>query len=290
MNDNLSAIEFMLFRKYIKDQCGISLGEEKAYLIESRLSKFLVKFGLSNFEELYLKLSQQKNNTLTVEVIDAITTNETLWFRDKTPWEIMESKLLPSYIRDIREGKRSKVRIWSAACSTGQEPYSIAMCIDNYLSQNGIEDITLANFEILATDISRTVLKIAQMGKYDSISMARGLDMRLRDKYFRREGRIWTLDERIKNAVHFKPFNLQNDFTALGSFDMVFCRYVTIYFSEEFTKETFTKVASVLEDNGILFLGNAEVFLNYQGLYEAEYYNKGIFYRVRGRKNENISC
>lgn len=290
MSANLSAIEFMLFRKYIKDQCGISLGEEKAYLIESRLSKFLVKLGLASFEELYMMIIQQKNNALTEDVIDAITTNETLWFRDKFPWNIMESRLLPGYIQDIRAGKRSKVRIWSAACSTGQEPYSIAMCIDNYLSHHGIKDVTLEHFEILATDISRTVLKIAQMGKYDSISIARGLDIHYRNTYFRQDGRIWTLDERIRNAVQFKQFNLQNSFMALGRFDIVFCRYVIIYFSEEFSKEIFTKIASVLADDGLLFLGNAEVFLNYHGQYDAEQYNHGVFYRVRGMKNENISC
>lgn len=282
MNANLSSDDFLLFQKYIEEQCGISIRDDKAYLIESRLSKFLIKFGLASFEDLYRLLSQQQNMALAEEVIDALTTNETLWFREKTPWEIMNDKLLGEYIDEIRQGKRSKVRIWSAACSTGQEPYSIAMCIDMYLTCHDIKDISLANFEILATDISNTVLQMAKRGKYDSISIARGLDVSYRNEYFRQEGRIWVLDERIKQAVQFVQFNLQKSFIGFGKFDLVFCRYVAIYFSENFKKNVFKRIASILATGGILMLGNSEVFFEHKEDYEAEQYNKAIFYRVRG--------
>lgn len=284
MNGNLSSDYFRLFQKYIEEQCGISIRDDKAYLIESRLSKFLVKFNLENFEALYQLLSQQKNKELAEEVIDALTTNETLWFREKTPWEFMTDTLLENYIQEIRQGRRSKIRIWSAACSTGQEPYSIAMCIDHYLQLHGIQDVTLKNFEILATDISNTVLQMAKRGRYDSISMARGLDISYRERYFKQEGRVWILDEKIKNAVQFLQFNLQKSFSNFGKFDLVFCRYVAIYFSENFKKEIFKKIASSLVPEGILLLGNSEVFFDYKEDYEAHQYRNTVFYRVRGGK------
>ncbi|WP_378954701.1 CheR family methyltransferase [Pelosinus sp. sgz500959] len=284
MNGNLSSDDFILFQKYIEEQCGISIRDDKAYLIESRLSKFLVKFSLESFEELYQMLSQQKNKALAEDVIDALTTNETLWFREKTPWEFMTETLLERYIQEIRQGKRFRVRIWSAACSTGQEPYSIAMCIDTYLERHGIKDITLGHFEILATDISSTVLQMAKRGKYDSISMARGLDPSYRDRYFRQEGRTWALDEKIKNAVQFVQFNLQKSFSNFGKFDLVFCRYVAIYFSESFKKEIFKKISFSLVQDGILILGNSEVFFDYKEDYDVKQYKNTVFYRVRGGK------
>lgn len=284
MNGNLSSDDFILFQKYIEEQCGISIRDDKAYLIESRLSKFLVKFSLENFEELYKMLSHQKNKELAEEVIDALTTNETLWFREKTPWEFITDTLLEKYIYEIRQGKRTKVRIWSAACSTGQEPYSIAMCINSYLEKHGIKDVTLRHFEILATDISSSVLQMAKRGKYDSISMARGLELSYRDRYFKQEGRIWVLDEKIKNAVQFIQFNLQKSFSNFGKFDLVFCRYVAIYFSESFKKEVFKKIAFSLVSEGILILGNSEVFFEYKEDYEVAQYKNIVFYRVRGGK------
>lgn len=288
LNRNLSSQAFQLFQKYIEEQCGIVIRDEKAYLIESRLSKFLIQFGLSSFDELYQMLSQQKQTALAEDIIDAITTNETLWFRDKTPWEFLEEKLMPEYIERIRRDMSSKIRIWSAACATGQEPYSIAMCIDRYLLQNGIRDVTLNHFEIVATDISYTVLHIAKMGKYDAISMARGMDENYREQYFHLEGRIWLLDEKIKKSVQFKQFNLQNSFTGLGSFDLIFFRYVAIYFSAHLKKEVIKKIADSFKTKGVLILGNAEVFLDYKECYEAEYYKNTNFYRVRGESCENI--
>jgi chemotaxis protein methyltransferase CheR len=288
MNGHLSSQAFRLFQKYIEEHCGIVIRDEKAYLIESRLSKFLIRFGLSSFEELYNMLRQQKQAALTEEIIDAITTNETLWFRDKTPWEVLEDQLLPKYITSIRQGMGGKIRIWSAACATGQEPYSIAMCIDRYLLRHGIADITLNHFEIVATDISHTVLQLAKLGKYDNITMARGMTLDYREQYFRQEGRTWLLDERIKNSVQFRQFNLQNSFIGLGFFDLIFFRYVAIYFSEALKKEIVKKITNSLTKEGVLILGNSEVFLDYNEYFEAEYYKNANFYTVRGGCYENI--
>lgn len=285
--ESLSSHAFRLFQTYIEEHCGIRILDDKEYLIESRLSRFLIQFGLTNFDELYCLISQQQQPDLAEAIIDAITTNETQWFRDKTPWQFMEEVLLPKYTEKLQKGECSTIRIWCAACATGQEPYSIAMCIDRYLKRHSIEGVSLADFEIVATDISHTVLKLAQLGKYDSISMSRGLDITYRDSYFQQAGRIWTLDPKIKEAVKFRQFNLQNRFSSLGRFDLIFLRYVTIYFSDAFKTEIIEKTARALHPKGYLVLGNSEVFLDYTKFYEAELFNNINFYRLRGGNCEN---
>ncbi|MGE5417287.1 MAG: CheR family methyltransferase [Acidobacteriota bacterium] len=281
MTAGLSSQEFALMQRYIEDKCGITLGEDKAYLIETRLSKLLIDSGLNSFEELYHYIRTSNDQRLVEKVIDAITTHETLWFRDRSPWEIIGEVLLPEYVKVLREGKRFKIRIWSAACSTGQEPYSIAMLIDHYLSRNGISDVRLAQFEIIATDISTTVLDIARLGRYDSISIQRGLGPEYRDKYFKNEGRIWLLDEKIKSAVTFKPFNLQTDFGIMGRFDLVLCRYVLIYFAEQLRKSVVQKISQVLEKDGVLLIGSSEIFNDFSEHYEFQRFNEGTFYQVK---------
>lgn len=281
MKAGLSSNEFLKMRKFIEDRCGIAISEDKAYLIESRLSKLLIDFRLSSFEDLYARIASMKDPDIVEKVIDLITTNETSWFRDMTPWVILEEALLPGYINDLREKKRMRIYIWSAACSTGQEPYSIAMCIDNYLDRNGITDITLADFEILATDISRTVLDIARTGRYDNISITRGLGGEYREKYFKSDGRGWILSDKIKRAVTFKQLNLQKDITVRDAFDIVFCRYVIIYFSERLKKEVLDKIGLALKKNGVLFVGSSELIDNHSGSYLVEHYKNGVYYRLK---------
>jgi chemotaxis protein methyltransferase CheR len=281
MSQELSTLEFNLFRRYIEEHCGIDVQEDKAYLIESRLSKLLADSGLSNFEELYNHVTHRQDKLMTEKIIDAITTNETQWFRDNTPWEILENLVLPAWIQEFREGKRTKVRIWSAACSTGQEPYSIAMSIDRYLAKNQITDILPAQFEILATDISTTVLEIARMGKYSSVSIIRGLNESYKDKYFRNQEHTWILDETMRERVRFEQFNLQNSFVIWGQFDMVFCRYVIIYFSEQFKHEVIDKMAGVLTPGGIFFLGSSELFTDTKAYFEMKTYQNGVYYQRR---------
>jgi chemotaxis protein methyltransferase CheR len=281
MNTSLSTTEFNLFRKYIAEQCGIEIEEDKAYLIESRFSKLLADSGLSSFEELYNRITGQADRRMAEKIIDAITTNETLWFRDKTPWDILENVLLPKYIDEFRSGKRLRVRIWSAACSTGQEPYSIAMMIDNFLAKNLIKDVTLSQFEILATDISTTVLEIAQNGKYSSVSIIRGLDQFYKDKYFHNQVQTWELAEKIKNVVRFQQLNLQDSFQSLGEFDIVFCRYVMIYFSNQLKQEIANKMAGLIKPGGAFFIGSSELFSDTQNSFETVSYQNGIYYQRR---------
>lgn len=278
MNAELTPMEYKRLQHLIEEKCGISLGEDKAYLLESRLVGLLAELGLAGFEALSQMIVCNQDRSLIEKVIDAVVTNETFWFRDKSPWNILENILLPGYIRELSEGTRSKVRIWSAACSSGQEPYSIAMCIDRYLARNGIEGLSLTNFEILATDISGSILQMAMEGRYDSISLTRGMDDAYKELYFQNTGRVWTLSERIRRAVSFRRFNLQDDFTGLGSFDVVFLRNVLIYFSEGLKRQVIDKTASVLGKSGVLFIGSSELLAG--GRFKSRTYKESLYYQL----------
>jgi chemotaxis protein methyltransferase CheR len=280
-NDRASK-EFMMMQRFIEDRCGISIGDEKAYLLESRLARMLAESVFESFEELYVQICNCNDPDTIDDIIDSITVNETFWFRDKTPWLIMEELLLPAYIMELREGKRNRVRIWSAASSYGQEPYSIAMCIDHYLVSHGVRDFTLDHFEICATDISHTVIQMAKTGRYDNISIQRGLEDNYRSAYFKNEGRIWTLNEKIRNAVRFQQFNLINEFFSFGKFDIIFFRNVLIYFSDKLKKEMMVKIKTSLYPGGALFIGNSELFTDYDTNYIAVQHRNGIYFRVKG--------
>lgn len=273
--------EYAMIQKFIEEKCGIEFGGDKAYLLESKLAKLLAESGASSFEDLYLKLCFSKDPYLIESVIDAVTINETFWFRDKTPWYIIEDILLPALTSELRNGKRDKVRTWSAACSYGQEPYSLAMCIDSYLDQRGITDVKPEAFEILATDISSDVLQMAGIGKYDNISISRGLEDNYKFRYFKNEGRIWSLDEEIKRRVCFRQLNLIENYLTYGQFDIIFCRYVLIYFSERYKKEVMDKITASLKPGGILFIGSSELFEDYSRHYTMEQYRNGIYYKKK---------
>ncbi|MGE5680567.1 MAG: CheR family methyltransferase [Bacillota bacterium] len=286
MESNISSQEFLLMKQFIEEHSGIYISEDKSYLIESRLSRLLKDSGYKNFEDFYRMLYSGRNPEIVEKVIDAITTNETLWFRDSAPWTILEEVLLPAFIDALRSGKKSKIRIWSTACSSGQEPYSIAMCIDHYLMMKNITDISLTDFEILASDISKAVLEVAQVGKYDNLSISRGLKDKYKDIYFVSRGQEWIISERIKEIITFRQFNLQRDFSLLGSFDVIFCRYVIIYFSEKLKRAVLEKIAGSLKPDGVLFIGSSELICDYDENFYGEQYKNGIFYKLRGKKIE----
>ena len=279
LNTKISHYEFVLFQKLIHERCGILMTEDKAFLLESRLAKLLAENKIKSFINLYQLLCDKKSKLLFQKLIDAITTKETFWFREKTPWSVLEDKLLPHYIDMLKTGKSSKIKIWSAACATGQEPYSIAMCIDRHLKLQQVKHITLENFEILATDIASDALTIAQKGIYDEVSMTRGISGYYKANYFEQTGRYWTVDERIRNAVQFQKFNLLEPCT-YGLFDLIFCRHVLIYFSEQHKQEVLNKMAAVLKPGGILFLGNSEILPTSILSLKPEIFSNNKYYKV----------
>ncbi len=282
----MTDLEFQLLRKHIAEYCGILIPEDKAYFIESRLSRLMVEEKLDSFSALYQRICYATNNAINERVIDAITTNETLWFRDKHPWLILERVYLPRFIEQLRSGERNRIRIWSAAASTGQEAYSTAMAIDNYLATRFIKDVSLSQFEIFATDISRSVLTLARNARYDAVSIIRGLDDSIKKRYFTNEGVVWQLCDKIKNAVTFQHFNLNDSFIKLGQFDIIFCRYVMIYFSEQTRALLYPKLADALNDDGAMFIGAYEYFADLGNLFDKQQLENGVYYiKTRGTQN-----
>ncbi|MDH4224652.1 MAG: protein-glutamate O-methyltransferase CheR [Deltaproteobacteria bacterium] len=275
----LTTQEFESFRDYIETECGISLGVDKIYLVESRLKPMLAKHHCVTYGALYQLTSGPDKAKLRQEVIDAITTNETLWFRDKAPFEVLAEVFLPQMKELIRKGK-PKVRIWSAACSTGQEPYSIAMVIHDFIDAHGEGFLNPNHFEILATDISIQALAIARVGAYDKFTMGRGMDEAQTEKFFKQNQQFWIINPNLKKQIVFKEINLQEDFSALGAFDAIFIRNVAIYFAHDAKVRLFEKVQKLMVPHSILFLGSTESMSYYSNKLAGREHKKSVYYQL----------
>jgi chemotaxis protein methyltransferase CheR len=279
MTNKIETREFELLRDYIEKHCGIHLDVSKAYLIENRLLTMMIENGCRSYSEFYFKALNDQTHTLRDKIIDAMTTNETLWFRDTSPYKILQYELLPSFLKEIISGTKKIIRIWSAACSTGQEPYSIAMIIHEFFRSN--PTFHPSKVEITATDISPTVLFLAKAARYDTLAISRGLPDEFRSRYFEQNGKVWVLKDCIKNMVIFKKLNLQEDFTSLGHFDIVFIRNVLIYFSDEFKKDLLDRIASRLRPDGFLIVGASESVSNYSNIFSMMTHDRALYYKVR---------
>jgi chemotaxis protein methyltransferase CheR len=277
----LSAQEFDTLRVFIESESGIALGGDKQYLMESRLKGLLPEFGCQSYGDLLNAAKANKHPLVRQKIIDAITTNETLWFRDKGPFVVMNDVFLPLAVEKIRRGF-PKIRIWSAACSTGQETYSIAMVIHDFVKRLHDPAITTAHFEIVATDISSEALSVAQLGAYDRFSIERGLDAHNRDAYFKQNQSFWIIDPSLKRIVQFKRFNLLENPSQLGPFDCVFLRNVAIYFSTPTKLELIRRIRSILHPQGAFFLGSTESlsFVNHD--FQVKEHQKYVYYQVPG--------
>lgn len=279
MKAQLTQREFDLFRDFIERNCGIALRDDKRYLVETRLAGLVSETGSTSFADFYRKLDRNPAPRLRNQIIDAMTTNETLWFRDGSPWVAMRDHILPEL---ERKANGKQLRIWSAACSTGQEPYSMAMLIDHYASLPR-RHLSPDKVQITATDISPSALMVAKMGRYDGISMRRGFAGEwagFRDKYFTRRGVVSEIKPQLRQRIEFQQFNLQDRLARLGRFDVVFLRNVAIYFSEEFKSELFGRIAQILNPGGLLLLGTAETTHGYTKRFETVTLGRAIAYRV----------
>jgi chemotaxis protein methyltransferase CheR len=274
----ISENEYLLFRDYINEQCGIVIPPEKIYLLETRLTKIMLDAGADSFGELYLSIKSDPGSAMHQKIIDALTTNETLWFRDSTPWKVLEDQVLPRLVNDLLTGRKARVRIWSAAVSTGQEIYSTVMCVDNYLKKNNVKGIDLSKFDFVATDISSNALYIAKSGRYTKISIMRGMNDYYKSKYFTENDSAWDIAPEIKSAVRFTQFNLKDDYHKLGQFDIIFCRYVLIYFSTELKKEIIKKMQGLLTEGGVLFTGNYILYELFRDGFDINYYDNLTYY------------
>src|ERR1700728_1880825 len=221
----MTPLDYDFLRKALKQRSGLVLSADKQYLVESRLLPIARKAGFANLGELVAALKRSDTDALMSKVVEAMTTNETFFFRDKTPFENFRSAVLPALLAARRAARH--IRIWSAAASSGQEPYSLAMTIKE------LED-TLAGWriEIIATDLSSSVLRKAQAGIYSQFEVQRGLPIALLIKYFSKTGDMWQIAPELRAMVKFRQFNLLSDFSTLGVFDLIFCRNVLIYFDQ----------------------------------------------------------
>jgi chemotaxis protein methyltransferase CheR len=270
--------EFDLFKRYIEQNCSIALTDDKKYLLESRLTKLVVESGCDTFLDFYKKIVQSNSPALRDKIIDAMTTNETLWFRDSSPWIAFRDRVLPSLMERPMSGK---IRIWSAACSTGQEPYTVCMLIDDFCRRSNGK-VGIHQFEVTATDISTSALFIAMAGRYDRISMNRGFTedwTPFKERYFEKSGAVNMIRDDIKRMVTFKRFNLQDSFAGLGVFDVVFIRNVAIYFSDDFKIDLYKKIQRSMNHGGYLFLGSSETLIGYSNNFESAQHGRAIFYR-----------
>ena len=277
MNLKVNPTEFTLLRDYIEEQCGICLKPEKAYLVENRLSSLMEEYKCRDFSEFYRLVKGGSRLELRDKLVDAMTTNETLWFRDQHPFAILKEKLLPEFVSEIKAGKRQKVRIWSGASSTGQEPYSIAMTLRDFCATQ----ITLRPemCEIIATDISPTALAAAQAGRYDSVAMGRGMSPEVLNRYFKQDGLHHVVHPDIRKMVQFKRFNLQDSPIGFSPVDVIFLRYVAIYFSEEFKRGLFARLARTLSPGGYLVIGAIETLRGISDDFKTENHAGGAYYK-----------
>lgn len=283
MTLSISPQEFSMLRRYIEEQCGIHLGEDKSYLIENRLSNLVLECGCSSFGEFYHKIRYSPRTLdLKSAVLDAIATNETLWFRDSHPFRVLRESLFPRLKEEIDQGRRERIAIWSAACSTGQEPFSIAMTAFDVFSQAGREEECARRVRITASDVSCKSLAAARAGRYSEAAIRRGLPPAYLHRHFHKTDNHWEIESRIRNMISFAQYNLKEPPPGtFGSFDLVFLRNVIIYFSDEFKRTIFSKIARLMSPRGYLFLGTGETINTYTDAFEVLEDAGSIYYRVR---------
>ncbi len=275
--------EFAFLKDIIRKKTEISLGDNKKYLVETRLSPLVLESGCQSFEEFCRKLSYAPEFSHYMEkVIEAITTNETYWFRDEYPFHYIQNVFLPQMADEIKIGKRKEMRIWSAASSSGQEAYSVAMSVLEFKKTKIFGKPLNECLTIVGTDISKQAVRKAKQAVYTNNEMLRGMPEALIDIYFRRGKDGWVLDEKVKSVVNFSVFNLQTPFpVSWGKFDIILLRNVIIYFSDEFKKVLFDKVARKLVPGGVLFLGTGETVSGYSDAFDICDYQKAKFYRLK---------
>ncbi|CAM4231286.1 protein-glutamate O-methyltransferase [Vibrio agarivorans] len=266
--------EYKEFCRFLEAQCGIVLGDSKQYLVRSRLSPLVAKFKLNSLSDLLRDVISGRNRELRLAAVDAMTTNETLWFRDSYPYTVLGEKLLP----ELAANKRP-IKIWSSASSSGQEPYSMAMTI---LETQQRKPGLLPSVSITATDISSSMLDICKSGVYDNLALGRGLSPERRRTFFQDAGDgKMKINDNVKRLVSFRPQNLTESYALLGKFDIIFCRNVLIYFSPEMKSKVLNQMANSLNPGGYLLLGASESLTGLTDRFEMVRCNPGIIYKLK---------
>jgi len=263
----INPADYEFLSGFLKKRSGLTLSNDKHYLFESRLVPLLRRFDLTDFPALTAVLKGQPDGVIGAAVVEAMTTNESLFFRDKSPFEDFAGTVLPA-LHAARSPERP-LRVWCAAASTGQEPYSLAMT----LQESPL--LGARKLEILGTDISRDVLERARAGRYNQFEVQRGMTVQKLLKHFTKSGDWWEVKPQLRAMVDFRKFNLLDSYLGLGTFDVIFCRNVLIYFDTPTKKSVFERMAKALAPDGYLFLGAAETPIGLTDLYKS----------VPGRRN-----
>jgi chemotaxis protein methyltransferase CheR len=247
----VTPLDYDYIRRLVKERSGLLLSADKQYLVESRLLPLARKAGHAGLSDLVQRLRGPNAEPLVVEVVEAMMTNESFFFRDRIPFDHFRDTIMPTLL--ATRAPQRRIRIWCAAASTGQEPYSLAMCLKEF-------NKSMAGWrvDILATDLSTEVLEKAKAGIYSQFEVQRGLPIQLLVKYFTQVGETWQIAPELRAMVRFRSLNLLQDFTHLGMFDLVFCRNVLIYFDQETKVGVLDRLAKITDRDGYLVLGAAE--------------------------------
>jgi chemotaxis protein methyltransferase CheR len=267
----ISIKELMELAVIVHKQCGIVLNKTKAYLVENRLQPLIEEYGFSSFENLLAKAKDSPQ--LVNRIVDLMTTNETSFFRDKKPYDLLKEKLLPDLQANWGQ-KRGNLNIWSSACSTGQEVYSIAITLMEYFKEN----LFSHNIKIKASDISDSVIVKASLGQYSNHEASRGLNSVQLKKYFTREDSHWKIKDELRGMVYFEKMNLLQPKVEYGNFDIIFCRNVAIYFSKPDRQRVFQNLSSCLNENGVLIIGATETLFGINKQLKRVDYNGTSYY------------
>jgi chemotaxis protein methyltransferase CheR len=267
------------FSQYIYTLCGVYLDETKGYLLESRLAPLLEETRSSSFSELHNKARSDASKALPRSIVDAVTTGETSFFRDSAPFDLLQNKLLPELIDRRRKtsGLGINLRIWSAACSSGQEVYTIAMILKEMLGS-----FSPHNIRLMGTDVSDLAVKRASYGVFSRLEIERGLSSERLSRHFMAVDGGWKINDELRSVCHFKKLNLMEDFTAEGRFDLIFCRNVAIYFTEADKIKLFTRLAGSMQPDGALVIGSTESLTGLCPQFEAMRYLRSVYYRLKG--------
>jgi len=289
----LSPQEFDLLSHYIHSLCGIVISESKSYLIRQRLEPVVQAAGCKSFGEFYDMVRQSRLPEIEQQIIDAITTNETFFFRDGHPFITFKEHILPELGTLVRRRKARHVSrkgptvsLWSAGSSTGQEPYSLGMLIHEYALANRHLNIYKEDFGILATDVSSACLSRAMAGEYTEMEIKRGLSADRMAGYFRKNEKRWVIDSHIREMIEFRQINLIKPFSGLGGFDVILCRNVLIYFDNTTRKRMVNQLYDMLSDGGFLLLGATENLYAITDTFESIHYGKTLLYRKPAKDTE----
>ena len=265
----MTPADYDYLRKLLKDRSGLVLSTEKQYLVESRLTPLARRAGIASLGDLVAKL-RANNERLAVDVVEAMTTNETFFYRDKIPFDHFRDTIVPGLL--AARARERRLRIWCAAASTGQEPYSLAMCLKEMKDK-----FAGWRVEILGTDLSTEVLEKAKAGVYSQFEVQRGLPIQMLVKHFSQVGDTWHISPEIRAMVQYRPLNLLSDFAHLGSFDVVFCRNVLIYFDQETKIGVLNRIARLLDPDGFLVLGAAETVVGLTDAFKPLVDKRGLY-------------